>query len=130
MMYNNIMNTIEYSFKFPIQVLSDRITIALSNLGLNEFYAAFKYLRDILKNILEKKDDSHESIKDSVTIVQNKYGITFRTLINSLNKIFYKCPIDDDALKVLIAKRLNFYIKIKALKEYTIKEISKSSMYN
>lgn len=130
MMYNNIMNTNEYSFKFPIQVLSDRITIALSNLGLNEFYAAFKYLRDILKNILEKKDDSHESIKDSVTIVQNKCGITFRTLINSLNKIFYKCPIDDNSLKVLKAKRLNFYIKIKALKEYTIKEISKSSMYN
>ena len=89
MMYNNIMNTIEYSFKFPIQVLSDRITIALSNLGLNEFYAAFKYLRDILKNILEKKDDSNESIKDSVTIVQNKYGITFAQSKVVINMHFF-----------------------------------------
>ena len=123
------MNKQEYDFDFPMSVLNGRVSIALSKLGLNEFYASFKYLRDVLIHIFKEKDDSSNTIREGLKNVQAKYGITDKTLLNAMAKVFSMCPEHIFASSPLYGKiRLNFHHKTRLVKDYVLSEIKKSNM--
>ena len=121
------MNNADFKLNFPIQVLEYRVTIALSKLGLNEFYASFKYLREILIHIITTRNYENCNIRNYLNVIEEKHNITKRTLLNSFTKIFKMCPnfVFSNLNK---NKNINFCVKIKILCEYVLNEIKKQNM--
>ena len=128
MLYNKNMKQ-EYMLNFPDKLLSNRICIALTKLGLNEFYVAFKYLHKIIEYVIIEQNDNRETISNSIKMLENKYQNTERTIINALGKIFTLCNPEVFKSSHLYGKiKLNYYHKIKIIKDYVLKEINKDSM--
>lgn len=121
------MSNEDFVFNFPIQVLEYRVTIALSKLGLNEFYASFKYLKEIILHIIKTKNFENRNIRNYLGVIEEKHNITKRTLLNSLAKIFNMCP-NFVFCNLTKNKNINFCVKIKILCEYVLNEIKKQNM--
>ena len=120
------MNEEDFTLNFPNNVLSFRVSIALSKLGLNEFYASFKYLRELIIHIIETKSVENSTILEALEIIQEKHNLAKRTLMNAFAKIFGMCP--SYIFENPSNKKIGFYYKVKVICAYVLREIKKHNM--
>jgi len=115
----------KYDITFPANLLKSRIGHALTDLNLNEFYNAFKYLKSVIVEIFENKDDSKECIKNSIKNISLTHGSSEQTIMTGIHNIYDKC--NKELLKEEIPKgriKLNYLERIRIVANYVITRIN------
>ena len=105
-------NFIKVEIKIAKNLIPNRISVALSSYGLNEFYSAFKYLKMVLIDLFEKDTIFVRNIKETYIKIANIYGNTTKTVVNAVNEFLKKLPknfFDGCVLQNL--KKMNTYHK-------------------
>ena len=83
--------------KMPIDLLTNKVKVCISTLGLNERYNSFEYLTMILVYMLKNDTDSIEAFHTALSLIENKFKIDNNLLTYKLNDItveekdFYNC---------------------------------------
>lgn len=121
------MNNVEIKkieINIPNSLIPNRICIALSAYGLNEFYISFKYLKKVLIYLYNKKTIDTPTIKEAVSIVAKCYTNTSRTVLNALGKLFTMLPDDFFIACPLFTKiKMNCYHKIQYIAQIILEDI-------
>ena len=108
----------------PKSLIPNRICIALSSYGLNEFYISFKYLKMILIYLYNKKLFDLKTIKDALLAVSKYYGSTRQTIINALGKLFNMLPTNFFIACPLYVKiKMNCFHKIQYIAQIILEDI-------
>lgn len=120
----NTNNDMKIEINIPQSLIPNRICIALSGYGLNEFYISFKYLKMSLTYLYNKKLMDLKTIKDSLLAVSKYYGNTCRTIINALGKLFNMLPKDFFIACPLYVKiKMNCYHKIQYIAQIVLEDM-------
>lgn len=114
------LNDVEIS----TELLTNKVKVCLSTLGLNERYNAFQYLTDILVDMIEK-DDVPATLHKSIKNIQQKYNIGKHAVYYGLDCMFKKTNIEklmnDAQIQPTCSAVLN---KIRAIKHYILTTLS------
>ena len=107
--------------KMPIDLLTNKVKVCISTLGMNERYNSFEYLTMILVYMLKNDTDSIESFRTALSMVEKRFNIGERTIINGINKLFKMCNTE------LIKSRIQYQLsnnstlnKIRVIKSYIL----------
>jgi len=120
---NNLANKITYT-NIDKNLISNRINILLFSYGLNEFYNAFKYLKSIIINLINKEDLSKTAIKEAIESVAKYNALNSKSIVSSLCKLYSMLPKDFFISSPLFAKiKMNCYHKTQFIAECVLKDI-------
>ena len=107
--------------KMPIDLLTNKVKVCISTLGMNERYNSFEYLTMILVYMLKNDTDSIEAFRTALSLVEKRFNIGERTICYGINKLFKMCNTD------LIKSRVQYQLsnnstlnKIRVIKAYIL----------
>ncbi len=111
--------------KMPTELLTNKVKVCISKLGLNERYNSFEYLTMILVYMLKNDNDSIEAFRAALTLIEDRFKIGERTICYGINKLFKMCN------KELIQSKVQYQLsnnstlnKIRVLKAYVYTTLS------
>ena len=111
--------------KMPTELLTNKVKVCISTLGLNERYNSFEYLTMILVYMLKNDDDSINTFHTALSLIENRFQISERAICYGINKLFKMCN------KELIKSRVQYHLsnnstlnKIRVIKSYIINTLS------
>ena len=111
--------------KMPIDLLTNKVKVCISTLGMNERYNSFEYLTMILVYMLKNDTDSIEAFRTALSLVEKRFNIGERTICYGINKLFKMCN------KELIQSKVQYQLsnnstlnKIRVLKAYVYTTLS------
>ncbi len=123
MFYN--LNMLSDFTKMPTELLTNKVKVCISTLGLNERYNSFEYLTMILVYMLKNDDDSINTFHTALSLIENRFQISERAICYGINKLFKMCN------KELIKSRVQYHLsnnstlnKIRVIKSYIINTLS------
>ena len=120
---NNLANKITNT-NIDKNLISNRINIVLFSYGLNEFYNAFKYLKSIIINLINKEDLSKTAIKEAIESVAKYNALNSKSIVSSLCKLYAMLPKDFFISSPLYVKiKMNCYHKTQFIAECVLKDI-------
>lgn len=66
-------------------LLSKRITVAMSSIGMNEQYTSFQYLHGIIVDMYNSRE-CKQSYQNSINKIKEEYSISSRAIHYAINK--------------------------------------------
>ncbi len=105
------------------ELLTNKVKVALSKLGMNEKYHSFEYLSFIIVYML-LHDDSTKSYHDACGFLRMRFDIAPKSISSGIATLLHKC--DNPILKSKTQYRLNNSVvnKIRVIKNYVLSTLS------
>lgn len=111
--------------KMPIDLLTNKVKVCISTLGLNERYNSFEYLTMILVYMLKNDTDSIEAFHTALSLIENKFKISERAICYGINKLFKMCNKEQIQTRVQYQLSNNSTLnKIRVIKTYILNTLS------
>ena len=73
------------------KLLESKMKNFLFSINLNEKYVAFDYLTYVLVHLIKNENTNFRTYKQAIGLLVDKYGITYRTIVQGLHKIISMC---------------------------------------
>lgn len=109
-----------------LELLTKKIEIILSLLGMSAQYISFIYLQRIIYDMIIQDDDSLLLYQSSLNQIMKEYNISSRSIAYGLKKIITKCP------NTIITSKPQFNLKhhatlnkIRIIKNYILEQFTK-----
>lgn len=108
-----------HSQNFNTQLIKSNISINISKFGMSEQYISFRYLHEILFDMIINNDDSIAKYRTTIKAITKSQNITQRTISYGLNKLLDKCNNPEIISNPLFnLNHRSTYNKIRVLKHY------------
>jgi len=106
------------------ELISNKIKVVLTSIGLNEKYKGFNYLTHIITYMIKHESDSSVDYNIAIELIAVGYNITKSAINDSLKKITSQCMIESINCKMQFnLTNKGMLNKIRLIKGYTLQAI-------
>ena len=115
----NVLNTTQLN----TNILTNKVKVFLSNLGMSERYNAFQYLTFFIVYMIKANDSSVDTYNKCFTLCSQRFCVDCRSITYGLSKVLKMCNLPNFCLFNIKQTKFCNLNKIKIIKDMILNSL-------